>query len=74
MLPGAHLEYRVIGDAGFHLARLPVITEPQQHPSWKFWLSLVFCFLQVAVAVPAMGFLMTRVFEGCGQGVCCMVK
>lgn len=44
------------------------MTEPQQHPAWKFWLSLVFCFLQVAVAVPVMGFLMIRVFEGCGQG------
>lgn len=43
------------------------MTELQQHPAWKFWLSILLCFLQVAVGLPAMGYLMFRGL-GCGGG------
>lgn len=37
----------------------------QQQPSWKFWLSILFCFLQVVVGLLAVGYLMLRGL-GCG--------
>lgn len=43
------------------------MTDVQQQPAWKFWLSILFCFLQVAVGLPAMGYLFSRGL-GCGQG------
>jgi len=40
--------------------------EHQQHPAWKFWLSILFCFLQVVVGVLALGYLMIRGL-GCAE-------
>lgn len=42
--------------------------EPQQHPPWKFWLSILFCFLQVAAGLLALGYLFLR---GLGRGQGC---
>ena len=42
------------------------MTEVQQQPAWKFWMSVLFCFMQVAVGLPALGYLMLRGL-GCGQ-------
>lgn len=39
----------------------------QQQPAWKFWMSILFCFLQVPVGLLALGYLMLRGF-GCAEG------
>lgn len=46
------------------------MTELQPHPPWKFWVSLLFCFVQVAVGLLALWLLMLRALSaaGCGQG------
>ena len=49
------------------LARLMRMTDVQQPPPWKFWLSILFCFLQVVVGLLALGYLMLRGF-GCAEG------
>ncbi|MGO2746213.1 hypothetical protein [Microbacterium sp.] len=43
------------------------MTEVKQQPAWKFWLSILFCFLQVIVGLLALGYLMLRGF-GCAEG------
>lgn len=49
------------------LSRLISMSEVQQQPAWKFWLSILFGFLQVAVGLPALGYLMLRGLD-CGEG------